>query len=131
MGPRDWKARTLMMVVRVSLLKDHLPLLILEDGPPARATNSNPLTRSYGPSRKKATKELRAYDGDMAHYDNWRRRIRDHFVSVNRNYSRIFNLIETSKSPIKWNSLATTYVPELPYLDWQWVATHLWAFTAG
>ena len=80
---------------------------------------------------KKVTKELRAYDGDMAHYDNWRRRVRDHFVSVNHNYSTVFNLIENTKSPIRWNSLATTVARELPYLDWQWVATHIWTFTAG
>ena len=67
----------------------------------------------------------------MAHYDNWRLRIRNHFVSVNHNYSSVFKLIEITKGPIKWNSLATTYVRELPYLDWQWVATHIWTFTAG
>ena len=99
---------------------------------PGAGTEQQPFDpKLWSIENKKVTKELRAYDGDMAHYDNWRRRIRDHFVSVNHNYSRIFNLIEITKGPIKWNSLATTYVRELPYLDWQWVATHIWTFTAG
>ena len=49
---------------------------------------------------KKPSKELKTYDGDMANYDTWRRRVRDHFVSVNCNYSKIFDLIEKQKTPI-------------------------------
>ena len=67
----------------------------------------------------------------MARYDNWRRRIRDHFVNTNHNYSKIFDLVEGTKVPIKWATLSTAYVQELPFLDWQWVATHIWTFTAN
>ena len=38
----------------------------------------------------------------MALYDNWRLRVRNHFVGTNCNYSRIFELVETNKVPIVW-----------------------------
>ena len=47
------------------------------------------------------------------------------------NYTKVFNLIETTKIPIRWQHLATTQVAELPNLNWEWVATHLWTFTAN
>ena len=67
----------------------------------------------------------------MAAYDNWRRRIRDHFVSVNCNYAKVFDLVEQQRTPINWHQLTTLRVPELPYLNWQWVSTHLWSFTGA
>ena len=67
----------------------------------------------------------------MALYDNWRLRVRNHFVGTNCNYSRIFELVETNKVPIVWADLRTTYVPDLPHVDWQWISTHIWAFTGN
>ena len=32
---------------------------------------------------KKVSKELKAFDGNLANYDNWRTRVRDHFIGVN------------------------------------------------
>ena len=78
---------------------------------------------------KKVSKELRAFDGNIAHYDNWRTRVRDHFIGVNCNYSTVFRMVEKEKAPISWASLAATRNPELPYVNWQWMATHLWTFT--
>ena len=99
---------------------------------PGAGTELQPFDpRSWSTDGKKVTKELRTYDGDMARYDNWRRRIRDHFVNTNHNYSKIFDLVEGTKVPIKWATLSTAYVQELPFLDWQWVATHIWTFTAN
>ena len=99
---------------------------------PGAGTERKPFdAKEWSVESKKVTKELKAFDGDMATYDNWRRRIRDHFVSVNCNYAKVFELIERQKTPIDWNTLATTRVAELPYLNWQWVATHLWSFTGA
>ena len=47
--------------------------------------------RDWSVEGKKVSKELRTFDGDIAHYNNWRRRIRDHFVAVNCNYSVILS----------------------------------------
>ena len=80
---------------------------------------------------KKPSKELKTYDGDMANFDTWRQRVHDHFISVNCNYAKVFNLIENQKTPIEWAKLAMTTIPELPYVQWQWVATHLWTFLGG
>ena len=38
-------------------------------------------------------------------------------------------MVEKQKAPISWASLAATRNPELPYVNWQWMATHLWTFT--
>ena len=80
---------------------------------------------------RKVTKELRVFDGDLVKFDNWRRRIRDHFVSVNCHYTEVFKIIENNKSPIRWSELRATYVQELPNLNWEWVASHLWSFTSS
>ena len=99
---------------------------------PGAGTQNKPFdVKEWSVEGKKVTKELRSFDGDMAAYDNWRRRIRDHFVSVNCNYALVFDLIEQQKTPIDWNLLATTRVAELPYLNWSWVATHMWSFTGA
>ena len=59
---------------------------------PGAGTERQPFDpKFWSTENKKVTKELKAYDGDIAHYDNWRRRVRDHFVSVNHNYSTVFN----------------------------------------
>ena len=81
--------------------------------------------------QKKPSKELRSFDGDMAVYDSWRRRVRDHFVGVNCNYGLIFDKIEQTKVPINWSSLATTYFPHLPRMNWEWASTHIWTFIGG
>ena len=67
----------------------------------------------------------------MIHFDNWRRRIKDHFISVNCNSAKVFELAESSKVPIKWEWLPTTTVPELPYVNWSWIATQIWTFTGA
>ena len=87
--------------------------------------------RDWSTDGKKISKELRTFDGDLATFDTWRMRVRNHFVGANCNYSRIFELIETNKTPIKWATLARTQIADLPYLDWQWIATHLWTFTGN
>ena len=61
----------------------------------------------------------------MANFDTWRQRVHDHFINVNCKDANIFNLIENQKTPIVWAKLALTTIPELPYVQWQWVATHL------
>ena len=99
---------------------------------PGAGTENQPFDpRAWSADGRKVSKELRTYDGDMAHYDNWRRRIRDHFVGVNINYSIIFNLIEGEKVPIHWRLLASTRIEELPHMNWEWMSTHLWTFTAN
>ena len=99
---------------------------------PGAGTEGKPFeARDWSVEGKKVTKELRSFDGDMAAYDNWRRRIRDHFVSVNCNYALVFDMVERQKTQINWHQLASTRVPEMPYLNWQWVSTHLWSFTGA
>ncbi len=87
--------------------------------------------RDWTTDGKKISKELKTFDGDLAAFDTWRMRVRNHFVGANCNYSRIFELIESNKIPIRWAQLANTHVEDLPYLDWQWIATHLWTFTGN
>ena len=108
------------------------PTANLGDWAPGAGTENKPFDiKEWSVDGRKVTKELRSFDGDMAAYDNWRRRIRDHFVSVNCNDATVFDLIEQQKTPIDWNLLATTRVAELPYLNWSWVSTHLWSFTGA
>ena len=87
--------------------------------------------RDWSTDGKKISKELRTYDGDLATFDTWRMRVRNHFVGTNCNYSKIFELIENNKTPIKWADLDATTIAELPYVDWKWIATHLWTFTGN
>ena len=87
--------------------------------------------RDWSTDGKKVSKELRTYDGDLATFDTWRMRVRNHFVGTNCNYTRIFELVEGNKVPIRWADLDTTQIPELPYVDWKWIATHLWTFTGN
>ena len=74
--------------------------------------------REWAVDQKKPSKELKSFDGDLAFYDSWRRRVRDHFVSVNCNYGLIFDTIENTKVPINWSTLGTTRVHQLPYMNW-------------
>ena len=78
---------------------------------------------------KKASNELKSFNGDISNYDNWRRRIRDHSTQTIRYYKDIFDLVETEKGMIPWAKLTTLKVATLPKLDWQWIATQLWSFT--
>ena len=99
---------------------------------PGAGTELRPFDpRDWSVEGKKPSRELKTYDGDMAHYDNWRRRVRDHFVGANVNYSKIFEMIEKEKVPIHWNMLATTRIQSLPMVNWEWIATHLWTFTGA
>ena len=84
--------------------------------------------REWSVEHKKPSKELKAFDGDMAHYDNWRQRVMDHFISVNCNYSTIFDILEKCKTPIAWSALAATRIPSIPHMNWEWLATHMWTF---
>ena len=67
----------------------------------------------------------------MANFDTWRQRVHDHFINVNCNYAKVFALIEGQKTPIAWAKLCTTMIPELPYIEWEWVTTQLWTFLGG
>ena len=87
--------------------------------------------KDWSTDGRKVTKELKAFDGQMIHFDNWRRRIRDHFISVNCNYAKIFELAEKAKTPIHWDLLRTTDISDLPYVNWPWIATHIWTFTSA
>ena len=99
---------------------------------PGAGTELRPFDpRDWSVDGKKPSKELRTFNGDMATYDNWRRRVRDHFVSTNINYSKIFETIERERSPIRWSQLSTTKIDSLPMINWEWIATHLWTFTGG
>ena len=42
---------------------------------------------------KKASHELKSFNGDITNYDNWRRRVRDYFTSTNMFYKDMFGLI--------------------------------------
>ena len=99
---------------------------------PGAGTEHRPFDpRDWSVEGKKPSKELRTFDGDMAHYDNWRRRVRDHFVGTNINYSKVFEVVEKEKVTIRWSNLSTTFIEELPRVNWEWIATHLWTFTGG
>ena len=87
--------------------------------------------RDWPVDGKKPSKELKTFDGDMAHYDTWRRRVRDHFMGVNCNYFKIFDIVENQNTPIMWRKLAYTQIAELPYVNWEWLATHVWTFIGG
>ena len=99
---------------------------------PGAGTENRPFVeKDWSVEGKKMTKELKAFDGGMQHYDNWRRRVRDHFISVNCNYSKIFSVVESQKTPISWSVLSNTRNRDLPYLNWHWIATHIWTIIGG
>ena len=84
--------------------------------------------KDWSVEHKKPSKELRAFDGDMANYDNWRNKVMDHFISVNCNYSIIFDRLEKCKTPIAWSTLGATRIQSVPHMNWEWLATHMWTF---
>ena len=67
---------------------------------------------------RKASQELRASYGDIKNYDNWCKRIRDHFIGANMYYKDVFDIIEREKNVISWNALSMTKNPRLPNLNW-------------
>ena len=96
---------------------------------PGAGTQLKPFEeREWSTGHKKVTKQLDAFDGDIVHYDNWRRRIRDHFIDVNCNYAEVFRLIENEKGIISWARLPYMKIQSLPHMNWQWIASHLWSF---
>ena len=96
---------------------------------PGAGTQLKPFEeREWSTGNKKVTKQLDAFDGDIVHYDNWRRRIRDHFIDVNCNYAEVFRLIENEKGIISWANLPHMKIQSLPHMNWQWIASHLWSF---
>ena len=68
---------------------------------------------------KEAYHELKSFNGEITHYDNWRRRVRDHFTSTNLFYKKIVYLVEGKKAMIPWAKLPTLKVSSLTKLDWQ------------
>jgi hypothetical protein len=66
---------------------------------------------------KKAPNELKSFNGVTSNYDNWRRRIRDHYTQTNRYYKEMLDLVENEKGTIPWAKLATLKVATLPKLD--------------
>ena len=99
---------------------------------PGAGTETKPFdARDWTVEGKKPSKEMRSFDGNISQYDNWRRRMRDHFISTNCNYATIFRIVETNKARIDWMSIANTQNPELPHLNWQWIAQHLWSITGN
>jgi hypothetical protein len=56
---------------------------------------------------KKASHELKSFDGDITNYDNWRRRVGDHFTPTNMFDKDMFDVIEEEKALIPWAKLAT------------------------
>ena len=79
---------------------------------------------------QKTSKELKVFDGDIKAFDKWRLRIRYHFINTNMYYKDIFDIIEKEKHIINWRSMAITRIPELPNVQWSWVATHIWSFVS-
>ena len=77
---------------------------------------------------KKATHELKSFNGEIPNFDNWRRRVRDHFTGTNMFYKDIFDMVEAEKTTISWAKLATLRVAILPNLDWHWIASQIWSF---
>ena len=97
---------------------------------PGAGTEQKPFdAKDWSVEGKKASKELRAFDGNMAHYDNWRIRMRDHFMSTNCNYATIFELVESNQSRLDWMTIANARVQALPNMNWQWIASHIWTVT--
>ena len=77
---------------------------------------------------EKVSRELKSFDGQIGHYDNWRIRVRDHFVATNVHYSHIFDLLEQTRTIIGLKDLASLKVTALPNINWNWIASHIWTF---
>ena len=88
-------------------------------------------SKEWNVEGKKVSKELKIFDGDLATYDTWRMRVRNHFIGTNYKYSMIFDIIENCKTPIKWALLPETHHHLVPGVDWTWISTHIWTFTGN
>ena len=88
-------------------------------------TNYGPWNEKDWTVGEKVSRELKAFDGQITHYSNWRNRIRDHFITSNVHYGEVFDLIEKNKTPITMAMLATTHVPTLPNVNWRWIASNI------
>ena len=95
---------------------------------PGAGTNMMAWNDKFWTVDPKPPKELRAFDGDIRHYDKWRLRVRYHFSSTNMFYKDIFAVIEQSKTICSFKVLAATHVPHLPNVNWAWVSHHIWDF---
>ena len=71
---------------------------------------------------------LVSFDVQINHYDDWRNRVRDHFIGTNMHYREVFDLIEQRKHIITFKFLSETKVATLPNIHWPWVAPHIWTF---
>lgn len=91
-------------------------------------TNVGPWAEKDWKVDNKVSSELKAFDGQIQHYANWRSRIRDHFISTNVYYCEVFDLIESTKQMLTLQTLNDASVPSLPNVNWRWLASHLWTF---
>ena len=91
-------------------------------------TNLMPWNDKHWTVDNKPPKELRTFDGSIQFYDKWRLRIQHHFIATNMFYKNIFDMIENSREPIPFRSLATASVPLLPNVNWIWLANHIYGF---
>ena len=56
-------------------------------------TNPGPFVKKDSTVERKASNELRAFGGDIANYDSWRIRIREHFVDMDMYYKEMYDLV--------------------------------------
>ena len=91
-------------------------------------TNLGPWHEKDWTVGEKVSRELKSFDGQIAHNGNWRNRIRDHFISTNVYYGEVFYLVEKSKFPLALALLGSSQIPSLPNLNWRWIASHVWSF---
>ena len=76
----------------------------------------------------KPPKELRTFDGDTRYCDEWRLRLRYHFIATNMFYHNIFDMIESNQTPITFQTLSASNIPLLPNVNWVWFANHIYGF---
>ena len=91
-------------------------------------TNMMPWNDKHWTVENKPPKELRTFDGNIQWYDKWRLRIQHHFIATNMFYKNVFDMIESSREPIPFRTLATASVPLLPNVNWIWMANHIYGF---
>ena len=86
--------------------------------------------REWSVTDLKPSKELvsKPFTGLAEHYKLWADRIKDHFKERNSDWTFVFKLIESSKSPIWKHSLSQGTVGHsvrCSAVDFQWVTSHL------
>ena len=69
---------------------------------------------------------MKASNGQIGRYDNWRARIRDRLIGTNMYYKEIFDLVEKEKNAVTMGALVSISIPSLPNLNWAWVGSHIW-----